>query len=141
MEKEKAIKFIKDNVKELSQKDGNVVLQMNQEPYYKFMAENGVDKKTLTAVGEARDTLFNSAIEFIGEEFVNSYDDCERVTLRVRTPVSRDDITINKSRTFNNPRTGEKSTKYGVVSVRSRLKIDFDKDVLDKCEKAIKDIA
>jgi len=132
----KESKFIVEHAKHLGDKDGKTTYQVTQEPFLRYMKDQGLSKATLDQVAEANHNFLNGTIQ-AATELAKSHPDSEQVVIRVRTPNGRIDTTMKKTVENKNPATGETVIRHGVFSVRANMKSQMDKGLLKSCEAAI----
>lgn len=135
------VEMIKSKYKELSNKDGKVVLQVNADTYKKMMKGRGIDGDTVKRFSDVISDTFNGCVEAGSELLADSYPDAKKIEVRVRTPFGRSDVRITKVKTGKVPKTNEPYTKYGSISATLKTETLLNADVVAACEKRMEELA
>ena len=123
--------FIKENSTEFAGGE-HPVLQMTQEPYFKFMAGKGITKATLETIRDAHHGLYNGAIA-VASDLLCDTKGAKVAESRLRMPGTRYDAIVTREKTVTNPKDGSKDLKFGAVTARVRVKSQLDKGLLAQC--------
>jgi len=135
------VNTIKNIYAETKKDDEEVIFSVSKTDFRKFMKEQGISEDVLARVSNATNLYINSALEVTKDMLLdnkNGKNSPQKAVLRTRTDIGRIDVECNAIRNGTNPKTGDKTVKYGSFSVKIRSKSHLDKEILKKCEDEIR---
>lgn len=128
--------FVSSNMKLVSEKDGEKRFQVNQEHYVEFMESKGITKETLKQVSNANSDYHAGTMVVLKDQLLED-PKVDRVTINTRTASGVISERMTRQVESRTPGTGEKVTKFGVVSIKLNMKSRLDRELVDECSAEI----
>jgi hypothetical protein len=125
---EDVTKFIKENMKLISEKDGQKY-QVNQEHFTNFLNSKGIPTEVVKQLANAQSEFNNGAVAVCSELLIDD-PKVDRVQINTRTQNGVVSARVTRKIDTRTPVTGEPFTKFGVVTMKVNLKSRIDKDLL-----------
>lgn len=131
-------KAIKGFITEVKKDDNIAIYRAVKTDFRKFMKNQGISEDVLKQVSDATNLYVNGAVSAAKDLLIDN--GVSKSVIRTRTDIGRIDVEYNAKYEGTNPRTGEKSIKYGSVSIKMRNKTILNEDALKKYEDEVKAI-
>lgn len=128
--------FILENIKLVSEKDDGKRFQVNQEYYTQFLEGRGITKETVKQVESAKSDYNNGTIAAL-TSLMQDDPEIPRITINTRTQGGVVSTRMTRKVVATTPGSGERTDKFGVVSIKQALKSRIDPELLAECSAQI----